>query len=139
MNTYTIEKEIRCFRVKAASFPEGVLAAHQQLHKLFAFDGQRRFFGISRPEGGAKISYWAGAEKMDGDTVHDSGLEEFIIPAGRYYGKDISNFRKDIPEIGRTFQQLLMHPQLDHNGFCLEWYYNMEDVRCMVPLKEQTN
>lgn len=135
---YKIEKDIRCYRVKAVSFPEGVMAAHQQLHKLFTFDGKRRFFGISRPEGGGKISYWAAAEIMDGD-INNNNLEEFIIPAGNYWGKDIQQFRKDIPEVGRTFQQLLMHPQLDHNGFCLEWYPNMEDVRCMVPLKEETN
>lgn len=139
METYTIQKNIPCFRIKASSFPDGVLEAHQQLHKLFDFDGKRRFFGISHPEGSGKIAYWAAVEKLDGDDQGHHAMDEFVIPAGEYYGKDIPNFRADIPSVGRTFQELLMHPQLEHNGFCLEWYYNMNDVRCMVPLKKQTD
>jgi hypothetical protein len=135
METYIIEKDIRCHRIKATSFPEGVLAAHQLLHSLFAFDGKRRFYGISVPEGKGAISYWAALEKPDDDNVQDKRLEEFVISKGQYSGIDIKDFRSDIPVIGRTFQQLLTHPELDPNGFCLEWYYNISDVRCMVRLK----
>lgn len=135
METYTIEKDVYCYRIKATSFPEGVLAAHQLLHTLFAFDGRRRFYGISRPEGKGAISYWAAVEKTGDDKIQDERLEEFVIPKGQYAGTDIKNFRNDIPEIGRTFQQLLTHPELDPDGFCLEWYYTINDVLCMVPLK----
>lgn len=134
--TYNIDKAIRCYCIKAASFPDGVLAAHQQLHKLVAFDGKRRFFGISRPEDGSNISYWAAAEQFDDDNLQENITKEFIIPAGEYIGEEIANFRSDIPAIGLTFQKLLKHPQLDQSGFCLEWYFNMDDVRCMVPLKK---
>lgn len=137
MEVYKIEKNIRCLRFKASSFPDGVMAAHQLLHSLFAFDGKRRFYGISRPEGKGVISYWAAVEKLDGDKVTDQRLEDFMIPKGQYEGKDIENFRSDIPAIGRIFQQLLLHPKLDPIGFCLEWYYNIDDVRCMVRLKDK--
>lgn len=135
METYTIEKDVHCYRIKATSFPEGVLAAHQLLHTLFAFDSRRRFYGISRPEGKGDISYWAAVEKTGDDNIQDERLEEFVIPKGQYAGTDIKNFRNDIPEIGRIFQQLLLHPALDPHGFCLEWYYTINDVLCMVPLK----
>jgi hypothetical protein len=138
MEAYIIEKDIRCHCIKATSFPEGVLAAHQLLHSLFAFDGKRKFYGISRPEGKGAIAYWAAVEKQDDDNVQDERPEEFVISKGQYSGIDIKNFRNDIPAIGRTFQQLLMHPELDPNGYCLEWYYNMNDVRCMVRLKDVT-
>lgn len=74
---------------------------------------------------------------METDAVQHEKLEEFIIPKGSYNGTDIENFRRDIPAIGRVFQQLLTHPGLDPGGFCLEWYYNMNDVRCMVRLKDE--
>ncbi len=133
MEKYTIEKDISCYRIKASSFPEGVLAAHQQLHALFPYSANRNYYGISRPEGKGVIAYWAAAEQLPGD-VPGVPLDMFIIPKGQYTGTDIPGFRKDIPAIGRTFQQLLTDPQTDPNGFCLEWYYNMEDVRCMVKL-----
>ena len=135
MEKYTIENDIPCYRIKASSFPEGVLAAHQQLHALFPYSAGRRYYGISRPEGKGQIAYWAAAEKLSGDAPAQT-LETFIIPKGQYTGTDILQFRKDIPAIGRTFQQLLTDPQIDPNGFCLEWYYNMDDVRCMVKLAD---
>jgi hypothetical protein len=134
MNHYTIEKEIPCWCVKAAGFPEGVLAAHQQLHAVFSFDEQRRFFGMSRPEGKDQIAYWAAVEIIDGDENKTQNMEKILIEAGQYYGTDITNFRKDIPAIGKTFQELVQHPQVAADGFCIEWYYNMNDVRCMVRL-----
>ncbi|MFN8290933.1 MAG: hypothetical protein U0U70_11785 [Chitinophagaceae bacterium] len=133
---FTISTDIRCYRIKAASFPEGVLAAHQELHQRFAFDGKRKFFGISRPAAGGKILYWAAAEKLETDDPGENNVEECTIPAGEYYGTDITSFRKDIPAIGRTFRELLTHPRLDPEGFCLEWYFNLNDVRCLVPLKK---
>jgi hypothetical protein len=30
---------------------------------------------------------------------------------------------------------LLTQPNIDPNGYCLEWYLNGKDVRCMVRLK----
>ncbi len=138
METYLIEKDILCHCIKATSFPEGVMAAHQLLHSLFAFDGKRKFYGLSAPEGEGAIGYWAAVEKLNDDNVQDKRLEQFVITKGQYSGTDIKNFRSDMPAIGRTFQQLLKHPELDPNGYCLEWYYNMNDVRCMVRLKDVT-
>ena len=134
METHQINEDVKCYCIKASSFPAGVLAAHQQLHQLFPYTSDRHYYGISRPEGKGIIAYWAAAEKLAGDKIED--LEEFIIPKGNYTGKDISNFRNDIAAIGQTFQQLLTDPQIDPNGFCLEWYYNMDDVRCMVKLSD---
>lgn len=134
MNNYKIQEDISCWCIKASSFPAGVLAAHQELHSLFSFDGKRRFFGISRPDGKGQITYWATAEILAGDNDLPGDLQQFIIPHGSYYGMDIPDFRKDIPAIGGTFRELLQHPDLKPDGFCLEWYYNMDDVRCMVPV-----
>ncbi len=136
IETYSIENDIPCFCIKASSFPAGVLAAHQQLHSLFPFSSSRRCFGISRPEGKGQIAYWAATEQLSTDDTGSIKIEHFIISKGQYAGKDISNFRKDIPAIGNTFQELLTTVEYDPNGFCLEWYYNSDDVRCMIKLAE---
>ncbi len=131
---FYFENDIPCYRIQASTFPEGVLAAHQALHRHFSFDGTRRFFGISQPAGKGQIIYWAAVEKKEGDVMPADISDEFVIKKGEYYGEEIKNFRKDIPAIGQTFQALLQHPALDPEGYCLEWYIKMEDVICLVPV-----
>lgn len=135
MEKYTIDKDIPCYTIEAA-FPNGVLAAHQQLHAAFAGSSERRYFGISRGTPGGGVAYKAAAEKLSGDSPHNE-FGDFIIPQGRYKGTEIKNFRKDVTAIGKLFSTLLQDPELDPHGFCLEWYSNENDVRCMVKLLDK--
>ncbi|MCB0489917.1 MAG: transcriptional regulator [Cyclobacteriaceae bacterium] len=130
MEEFEYEMNIKLWVVKASSFPEGVLQSHQKLHELFPPVGTRRYFGLSRPspDGRGKIDYWAGVEQLPDD---DSGLDEKVIKKGRYVGKKIKDFRKDVASIGNTFQAILKRPDIDPEGYCVEWYEN-EDVQCMV-------
>ncbi len=43
---------------------------------------------------------------------------------------------KDIPQMGKLFQELCRDPELDPAGYCVEWYYNELDVKCFVKLKD---
>ena len=36
-------------------------------------------------------------------------------------------------------QMLISQPDIDPNGYCLEWYLNDMDVRCMVRLDDNKN
>lgn len=47
METRTIPQNINAMYIQAASFPNGVKAAHEQLHDKVPTDDGRRFFGIS--------------------------------------------------------------------------------------------
>lgn len=133
MNTYTIDKDINLMYVTAASFPDGVMAAHQQLHSQIPLTVERRYYGISYPEDDV-IIYKAAAEEMYEGEAAEKGLDTFLVRKGEYASILIKNYMKDIPAIGQAFQQLLKHPQLDPQGFCLEWYINNDEVQCMVPL-----
>jgi hypothetical protein len=46
METRKIDKDIVVFYVEAASFPDGVLAAHEKLHSMVPFNNGRKYFGI---------------------------------------------------------------------------------------------
>ena len=73
--------------------------------------------------------YEGEAEKLQCDTL--------IIPKGKYIALKVVDFRKDITSIGRAFQQLLKHPDLDPQGYCVELYANdKEVVTCMIRLDE---
>lgn len=134
MDHFSLASAITVYTVKADSFPDGVLAAHQHLHKLVPYSGKRKYFGISRPEGKGRIEYYAAAEELETGELSRHGLPEFVISAGNYVYVDIPDFMKNIPAIGQAFQQLLTEKNIDPNGACVEWYLDQQTCRCMVKL-----
>ena len=132
MKKYTIDKDITVACVTAASFPAGVMAAHEAVHAKFAADGNRRFFGISHPGKTGNIIYKAAAALLPGEN--SDGLEVFTIKKGIYLSKYIAGFMKDVSQVRTAFQEILQQPGLDPNGYCLEIYEGDNDVRCMVGL-----
>jgi len=58
------------------------------------------------------------------------------IEKGEFVAKYIVNHFADSSSIGTAFQELLAHPQLDPNAYCLEVYKNYTDVdvHCMVKI-----
>jgi len=135
MNNFTLEKDITLMYVTATSFPEGVMAAHQQLHATIAFNNERKYYGISYPDQTGNIIYKAAAEEMYAGEAAEKELETFLVRKGEYASITVANYMNEKAAIGESFQKLLMHPQLDPRGFCLEWYLSKTDVQCMVPLK----
>lgn len=134
MKIFTQEKDIKVYCLTAQSFPEGVLEAHQKLHGLVPYNKERKYFGISRPENG-KIVYRSAAEELTKGELSKHGLEEFVIPKGKYRSVTIKNFMQNIPAIGEAFEELISQPDIDPNGYCIEWYLSEEEVMCMVKLK----
>jgi predicted transcriptional regulator YdeE len=139
MEKYKIDKDSILMYVPATSFPDGVLAAHQQLHSLIPFSTQRKYYGISYGGANDAIIYKAAAEELTTGEALEKKLETFILKKGEYNSILISNYMDDIPAIGRAFTKLLASPNLDPNGYCVEWYLNDRDVKCMVKLKDNIN
>lgn len=135
MEPHTLTKDIEVFYVQAASFPEGIAPAFQQLASLLPSMEGRRLYGISRPENDQGIVYRASVAATFPGEGGQYGCENFIIRKGVYISEVLKNYEKDIIEVSRTFDRLLAQPGLDPQGYCLEEYMNGTDVRCMVPLK----
>jgi len=119
----------------AESFPEGVLAAHQKLHATVPANGQRRYFGISRPEEGT-IIYHAAAELLPGDDASAFLLPSIILRKGRYHRSTIHNYMQRIGEIGAAFGAMLQQDNIDPHGYCVEWYVDDKVLQCMVRIRE---
>lgn len=132
MEIAVIEKDIHVYYVTAKSFPTGILEAHQKLHSMLP-SKERRFFGFSRPENGA-IIYKAAAEILEGDNLN---CETFVIKKGNYKCMTVLNYMEDHQGIGNAFKELISDLDIDPNGYCIEYYYNDEDVKCMVRLKDK--
>jgi predicted transcriptional regulator YdeE len=133
MENQIIEKDIAVLYVTAETYPHGILGAHEKLQQDIPFSQERKFYGLSRPEDGLGIVYKAAAEVKTADEPEKFKLETMIIPSGKYISQTIRNFREDLPLIEKTFRKLLDQPNIDPNGYCVEWYLpNGRDVACMV-------
>ena len=133
MEKILVEKEIKVFCVTAKSYPEGIMDAHAALNSLVPFSAERRYFGISRPEK-LHIIYKAAAEETYNGESKKLGCESFVIKSGQYISIFIKDYLKDIQSIGKAFEKLIVRPDIDPDGYCVEWYINEKDVRCMVRL-----
>ena len=135
METIHINDDIKIFCVTANSFPDGIMDAFNKLHAKVPAAENRIYYGISRPENG-HITYKAAVEELYDGEAEKLGFEKMIIKKGVYACATIKDFMKNTPEIGKAFQELLTSPNLDPNGYCVEWYLNDQDVMCMVRLNE---
>jgi len=136
METITLQHDIRVLYVTATSFPDGIMDAYKKLHAFFPAPETRKYHGISRPENGV-IVYKAAAEELYPGEAQKWNGNDLIIKSGKYIAATIKDYMKDVREIGRIFQELLAHPRLDPEGYCVERYLNNDDVQCMVRILEQ--
>lgn len=136
MKELILEKDIVVYYIQAKSFPDGILDAFQQMNLLIESAPQRRSFGISRCENGEIIYRVASEELINGD-LEKYGLTKLIIQQGKYIGIEVKNFRKDLSSIKKAIDKLFTHPNIDPNGYCIEEYYGIDDVLCMVRLKDE--
>jgi len=136
METFILENDIRVFCVTAKSFPDGIMEAFEKLYASVDLGDRGRQFGISRPNQKGQIVYKAALEEINDGDAEKFGCEPFVIQKGSYIFLDRLNFMKDLQSIGRAFHELISQPGIDPNGYCLEWYLNPNDVRCMVRLED---
>jgi hypothetical protein len=133
MEKFTLSEDIPVFYITAASFPDGILESHQRMHSLIPFTTQRRYFGLSRPEQGQGIVYKAAAEILPGEETKIR-CEQMIIPKGDYLNITVFNYMQKLEGITTAFAEILTQPGLDPDGYCVEWYLDEKNVRCMVKL-----
>jgi len=132
MEDFILNEDIDVFCVTAKSFPDKILEAHQTLHGLIAFNPERRYFGLSRPDESGKIIYKAAAEELYPGELSKHQLEKFRILKGTYHAVLVHRFRDHVGKIGEAFQEMIALNTIDPNGICIEWYLGDDDVRCMV-------
>lgn len=135
MEQFSLTNDLTVFCVTADSFPDGVQKAHQSLHALISYTPERQYFGLSWPAPNGNLIYKAAAEELIPEELSKHGLEQKVIPKGQYLCMEIHDFMKDIPAIGKAFQQLIADPRIDPDGFCIEWYLSDNAVRCMVKMR----
>lgn len=133
METIMLDRDIDVFYVTARSFPEGIMEAHTKLHELVPFSADRKFFGISRPENGP-IVYKAAAEELYPGEAEKFHCDKMVLKKGKYVGLTLKDYTKE--NDSRAFKKILDLPNLDPNGYCVEWYLTDNEVKCIVKVQE---
>ena len=137
MQTIKIENDIKVFYVTANAYPDGIMDAHKKLHSIVPFSYQRKYFGVSRPENNSGIVYKAATEETFLGEAEKYNCETMVLSKGNYLSIILTNYRKNLPSIGNAFQKILSQPNIDPQGFCIEWYINENEVNCMVKLEDK--
>src|SRR6185369_6681745 len=99
METITLGKDITVMYVTAASYPQGIMAAHEKLHSIIPFSTSRKYFGLSRPEDHNGIVYRAAAEQIEEGEAKKYQLETLVIKKGNYITIDLHDYMKDLSGI----------------------------------------
>ena len=133
---YYVNEDITVLCKTATSFPDGIQKAHKDLHSLLSSSDQRTFYGISHAESNGNIIYKAAAEQVNEGEAEKLDLETFTIRRGKYISEVLRDWRKDEMSVARTFNTLISDPRIDKKGYCLEIYFNENDMRCLVPLDQ---
>lgn len=136
MNIVNLDKDINVIYVTATSFPDGIMEAFNQLHQLIPETTQHTLYGISRPENGGQIVYRAASTISTPGEAQKYHLQSLTLKKGRYISQKVDHIQQDPQKITQTFQDLLQHPDLDPQGYCVEQYEPDEDsVLCMIRLR----
>ncbi|MCB0741841.1 MAG: hypothetical protein R2796_05755 [Chitinophagaceae bacterium] len=137
MEEIVVPEDIKILYITAKSFPEGIQEATNELHRIVPFSADRKYFGVSRPENGGAIVYRAGTEELENGEAEKLNCDTLVLKKGKYIGLTVNDFRKDVLQIGKAFEELLKQPNLDPQGYCVEWYAtDQESVKCMIRLKQ---
>lgn len=133
METVSLDNDVTVIYITAKYFPEGISEAHEKIHSLVPYAEGRRFFGISRPEEeNGPIIYKAAAEELKAGEADKLNLKTVVLKKGKYNCIRIKNYTENLPAIAKAFEQILQQPDLDPNGYCVEWYVNENELKCMV-------
>lgn len=137
MEIKNLPEDINVLYIKAESFPAGIRAAHEKLHSLVNEEHKRRYFGISWLNKNNEIEYLAAAEVLYPNEPEKYGCNTFTIRKGEYISETLIDWCKPEGRVASVFRELLKHPDLDKNGYCLEIYLNDKDMECLVKLQDK--
>lgn len=137
MEIKNLPEDINVLYIKAESFPMGIKAAHERLHLIANEEDKRRYFGISWLNKNNEIEYLSAAEELYPGERDNYGCSTFTIRKGEYISETLEDWCNTSGRVAQVFQEMLKHPDLDKNGYCLEIYLNETDMECLVKLQDK--
>jgi hypothetical protein len=133
MENYHISQDIHVFGRQVKSFPEGVGEAFDALVQTIPDGLKRSYFGISYMEN-EKVVYIAAAEEKENGEAEKFNCTRYKIEKGDYLIVRLNGWRTKTDTIKDIFHEM-MKAEIDHTKPCVEWYFNDEQMLCMMKAK----
>jgi hypothetical protein len=134
MEKFTVSNDLKLLCVTAASFPDGIQKAFDDLKNVLPKNNRRTPYGISFQKQDGTIIYKAAVEEAFDGEAAQIGCELFVVQKGEYVGVTIADWKQKIETIGLVFEELLQHPHLDPDSQCIEIYKSQTELICMVKI-----
>jgi hypothetical protein len=128
-----LKNDVEVICVRASSFPQGVMEAHEKLAAKVSNVMERQRYGISHPSAN-EIVYKAAVSERYAGEAEKLKCERFTIRHGLFLAEYVHDWQKKMDQIQGIFRTLLTDPRIDPKGYCLEEYAGDHDLRCSVPL-----
>lgn len=135
METFELKEDLKVICNTAKSFPDGIKEAFDTLQATLPDCEKRTWYGLSSPNEKGVIIYKAAVTELHDGEAEKAGYTPFTIVEGEYISETIIDWMKNPQIIGSTFMKLLEDPRIAHDGYCLEWYKNDNEVLCLVRLE----
>ena len=127
-------EEVAVMLIRTPDDPMAFGPAFQRLEELVGTRG-RKFYGAFYPR---EKEYRACVVTKDGDDTSALGLEEGILPGGRYLRARLQGEPPALYErIAPTFQELVRQAPPDEARPSLEFYRRHDEVELLLPVPDQ--
>jgi len=130
-----LESDLDLICVRAKSFPQGIEDAFTTLENKIPTRKDRECYGIYEKNQDGVTYRAAMLKKSDDEDVRYS-LENYTMRRGKFLGVKINNWKNNMEKIGRTFDEMFEDERVEKNSPSIEAYKGMNDVICMVRIKE---
>lgn len=135
METIELNRDLILITVRAASFPQGIQEAFNELKRRLPAGDERTPYGISKPEKDGTIVYRAGVEAATDSEARERSLETVVLKKGTYRSVTVTDWQTKIDTLSGIFDTLLQDPHLDPASPCIEIYKSRTEMVCLVRIK----
>jgi hypothetical protein len=134
VKTIEIKEDIRTFFMMTDHVPAGIPALFDEFEKLIDGFKDRHIYGISECTDDKLIYRACITENSEGEA-DEFDLPYYNIPKGIYLYAILRNWRENIPQISKNFDELLKHPDVKTGSICLEDYTADNEMLLLVQHK----
>jgi predicted transcriptional regulator YdeE len=134
MEKYYLQNDLNVFGMQVKTFPKGIGEAFEALIKMISGKFDRDYFGISyMTDDGGIVYYAAAVEKQQGEA-EKYNCERYILEKGDYLTIPVKEWRMKTDCIKEVFHEIMLNPGVDKTKPAVEWYYNDDEMMCMIKM-----
>jgi hypothetical protein len=135
MDAYVELQDLSVLRVKADMQAMGPPEAFRLLESKVPTLKGRKFYGTYQFQPSGEGEYYACVVRIDSDDPASMQLEAGMISGGRYVRRKLANWEKNIPLIGKLFEEMARTYDVDPARPSVEFYRSHDEMHLFLPVR----